>query len=430
MLNKFSGKDIVIAIVGLGYVGLPLALIFNREYDVIGFDLDENKIESYKKGIDPTSELNEEILKKSTITFTDNPKELSKADFFIIAVPTPITDNEIPDLSFLISATKIIASNMKENTILIYESTVFPGATEDICIPLIEEITHWTCGEEFSVAYSPERISPGEKNKSIENITKIVSAYDNNTLNIITQLYNNVLEKPVYQADSMKVAEAAKITENIQRDVNIALINELSIIFKKMGIDTYEVLEAADTKWNFTKYVPGLVGGHCIGIDPYYLIYKSKKVDYSPKLIQTSRKVNEKLQDYIVESIISILLNNDVELEKANILILGITFKENCNDIRNSKIVNIFNSLRQSGANITIYDPLAKSEDVFNEYNLELAENYEGCYDAIILAVAHDEFREITYEDILNLSKNKPIIFDFKYLFKNLRKENIIYWSL
>ena len=430
MLKDFLEKRIKIGIVGLGYVGLPLAVLFSEKYDVIGFDLNKNKIENLKKDIDPTQELENNALKNSTITFTADPKELSETNFIIVAVPTPILEDKSPDLSFITSATELIASNMKENTIIVYESTVYPGVTEDVCIPIVEEITGFECGKEFSVGYSPERINPGEKNKTVGDITKIVSGYDDETLHIVSKVYNSVLKNGVYETKSIKVAEAAKVTENVQRDVNIALMNELSIIFNKMDINTNEVIDAAGTKWNFMKYRPGLVGGHCIGIDPYYLIYESKKLDYSPRLIQTSRVINEDLSHHILKNIMITLIDNDIKIKGSNILVLGITFKENCNDIRNSKIIDVIHELEDIGINVTVYDPLSDPEEVYNIYNLRMSEKYEGKYDAIILAVAHDEFLKITYENICDLSKNKPILFDLKSLLKNLSNEDIIYWSL
>ena len=431
MFKNFLNNKIKIAIVGLGYVGLPLAILFNKHYDVIGFDLNEDKIENYKNGIDITQELEENALKNSNIKFTTNPKDLSEANFIVVAVPTPINDDKSPDLSYIISATELIASNIVKGTIIVYESTVFPGVTEDICLSIIEGISGLKCGVDFSLGYSPERVSPGDDTKKIENIKKIVSGYDKQTLLIVANIYDSVLKQGVYKANSIKVAEAAKITENIQRDMNIALMNELSIIFNNMDINTNDVIEAAATKWNFVKYQPGLVGGHCIGIDPYYLIYKSEKLNYSPKLIQTSRNINENIIDHITKNIIYKLIDNNIKIKGSKILILGITFKENCNDIRNSKIVDVIKELNKIGIETTIYDPLANPDDVYKMYNLNIVENYGGFYDAIILAVSHDEFSKITIEDLNNLCKNKIILFDLKSFLKDkIDTKKVDYWSL
>lgn len=430
MIKEMFEDKKIIGVVGLGYVGLPLSTVFSKKYEVIGFDVDKSKIENYSKGIDVTNELEEDTLKNSNIKFSSNPQDLSKANFIIITVPTPIHKDESPDLSYVISATETVASNMKEGTIIVYESTVFPGATEEVCIPIIEEITGFECGKEFSVGYSPERINPGKNSKDVSDIVKIVSGYDEETTNIISEIYDSVLNNGIYRAPSIKVAEAAKITENIQRDVNIALMNELSIIFDKMDLDTNEIIDAAGTKWNFMKFRPGLVGGHCIGIDPYYLIYKSKKLNYSPRLLQTSRNVNEDIINQIIKTILLTFIDNEVNIKKSNILVLGITFKENCNDIRNSKIVEVIDELKDIGANVTIYDPLADAEEVKTFYDLELSDDYEGKYDSIIIGVSHDEFKDLTIDDINRLSKNKPILFDLKSLLKELSKEDIVYWSL
>lgn len=430
MFNNFSEEEITIGMVGLGYVGLPLAVLFSKKYPVIGFDLNKSKIDQYKAGIDITCELEENTLSDVNISFTNSPKDLSKANFIIVAVPTPITENKSPDLTHIQSATRLLANNLKDGSIVVFESTVFPGVTEDICIPLIEDITGFTCGDEFSVGYSPERVSPGEKNKSVAEITKVVSAFDENTLKIVSKIYDSVLNNGVYEAPSIKVAEAAKVTENIQRDVNIALMNELSIIFNNMDIDTNDVIDAAGTKWNFAKYRPGLVGGHCIGIDPYYMIYKSKKLHYSPRLIQTSRIVNEDIINHVVSNVLSAMIDNEVNIKESNVLVLGITFKENCNDIRNSKIATIIEQLNDKGINTTVYDPLANPESVEKAYGIKLSEDYSGKYDGIILAVAHDEFKKLSYEKIRELSVDKPIFFDLKSLLKELSKKDIVYWSL
>ena len=432
MFEELCSKNKTVAIVGLGYVGLPLAVLFSKKYDVIGFDIDDEKIELYKSGIDITCELPEGSLENSSIRFTSDENDLKSASFIIVSVPTPINDNNNPDFRFVISASEVVGRNLQKDSIVVYESTVYPSATEDLCIPILENESNLKCIDDFKVGYSPERINPGDKKNKVENITKIVSGIDDEALDVISKVYDNVLNNGVYEADSIKVAEAAKIVENITRDVNIALVNEFAMIFDKMGINTVDVIEAAGTKWNFQKYYPGLVGGHCIGIDPYYLLYKSKKLNFNPKLIEVSREINENLSDFIIKNIIYQMIENDVVVKKSKVLVLGITFKENCNDIRNSKIINVINELDKLGIDITVSDYFADENQVKKIYGIDLKNDYDGQYDAVIIAVAHDRYKEITYEQLVNLSKNKPIVIDLKsILSEDIRKnENISYWSL
>ncbi|WP_298518327.1 nucleotide sugar dehydrogenase [uncultured Methanobrevibacter sp.] len=432
MFEELCSKNKTVAIVGLGYVGLPLAVLFSKKYDVIGFDIDDEKIELYKRGIDMTCELPEGSLENSSIRFTSDENDLKSASFIIVSVPTPINDNNNPDFRFVISASEVVGRNLQKDSIVVYESTVYPGVTEDLCIPILENESNLKCIDDFKVGYSPERINPGDKKNKVENITKIVSGIDDESLDVISKVYDNVLNNGVYEADSIKVAEAAKIVENITRDVNIALVNEFAMIFDKMGINTVDVIEAAGTKWNFQKYYPGLVGGHCIGIDPYYLLYKSKKLNFNPKLIEVSREINENLSDFIIKNIIYQMIENDVVVKKSKVLVLGITFKENCNDIRNSKIINVINELDKLGIDITVSDYFADENQVKKIYGIDLKNDYDGQYDAVIIAVAHDRYKEITYEQLVNLSKNKPIVIDLKsILSEDIRKnENISYWSL
>lgn len=432
MFKDLSDGTKRIAVVGLGYVGLPLANLFSKKYDVIGFDVNSQKIDLYRKGIDVTCELNEDELANSKIHFTSDENDLKDASFFVVAVPTPINEEKNPDFKFVVSASEIIARNLKKDSIIVYESTVYPGVTEELCIPILEEISGLKCGADFKVGYSPERINPGDKNNPIENITKIVSGMDDESLEIISAVYDNVLNNGVHEAPSIKVAEAAKIVENVTRDVNIALVNELAMIFNNMDINTMEVIEAAGTKWNFQKYYPGLVGGHCIGIDPYYLIFKSKKLQFNPKLIEISREINENLKDFIVKNIIYLLVENDVQIKGCDVLVMGITFKENCNDIRNSKVVDILDELVKLGINLTVYDSHADRIEVESEYGISLADDYHGKYDAILFAVAHDEFKDMSLKEMKELSTNKLILIDLKSIF-NFKIDgwsDVSYWSL
>lgn len=432
MFEDLINKDKKIAIVGLGYVGLPLSKLMSKNFDVIGFDIDSGKIENYKKGIDVTGNSEGDSLKDYAIDFTSEEKKISEANFIIVTVPTPVKENHKPDLSYISSATELIARNLRKDSIIVYESTVYPGVTEEICVPIIEEVSGYICGKDFFVGYSPERVNPGKGNEEIQNINKIVSGMNEVTLDTIFRVYDTVIEADVYKAQSIKVAEAAKITENIQRDVNIALINELSIVFSNLGINTQDVINAAATKWNFVKYTPGLVGGHCIGIDPYYLIHKSQSMGYTPRLIRESRQVNEKMVDYIVDKILLLLIKNDVTVKDSKLLFCGVTFKENCNDLRNSKVIDIIYKLKYYGCDITIYDPNINSEELKKAYDLDLSEDYEGEYDAIVVSVAHSQFKSFSYEELKSLSKNNLICVDLKELLKEelMNHDDVTYWSL
>lgn len=432
MFDELVNKEKNVAIVGLGYVGLPLAVLFSKSYNVIGFDIDTEKIELYKKGIDVTCELEEDSLKNTNIKFTSNEEDLKDASFLIVSVPTPINNSNDPDFRFIISATETVGRNLQKGSIVVYESTVYPGVTEDLCVPILEKESNLKCIDDFKVGYSPERINPGDKQNKIENITKIVSGIDDESLEVISKVYDNVLENGVCEVDSIKVAEAAKIVENITRDVNIALVNEFSMIFNKMGINTVDVIEAAGTKWNFQKYYPGLVGGHCIGVDPYYLLYKSKRMNFNPKLIEVSREINESLSEFIVNIIVRKMIENEVIVKNSDVLILGVTFKENCNDIRNSKIFNVISELNGLGINTTVYDYFADKSQVKREYDIDLIDDYEGKYDAVVFAVAHDNFKDISLEEIKALSKDKPIVIDLKSILGDDIKnsDEITYWSL
>ena len=432
-------KDILsgnekISVVGLGYVGIPLAVEFARHASVIGFDINKEKIKLYEKGIDPTEEIGDEEVKNTTVKFTSNEEDLKDAKFHIIAVPTPINTDCTPNLTPIISASEIVGKYLTPNSIVVYESTVYPGLTEEICIPILEKMSGLTCGKDFKVGYSPERINPGDKVHTLQKTVKIVSGMDSETLDIIAKVYELIIEAGVYKAESIKVAEAAKVIENSQRDINIAFINELSLIFDKLDIDTSFVLKAASTKWNFITFYPGLVGGHCIGVDPYYLTYKAKLAGYS-QVILSGRNINDSMGKYIAEKTIKLLIQAGTQIKNANVAILGITFKENCPDIRNSKIIDIIKELKEFGVNVLISDPLANSEEVLQQYNLTLTDiNEISNLDALIIAVSHDFYKLFSF-DSLNKFFNPsitPVLIDVKGLFEKDKAKNLnyLYWRL
>lgn len=396
-----------VAIVGLGYVGLPLALAFGRKMNTIGFDISESKLAAYREGIDPTGEMEAERFKQAKkIVYTSQASDLYKADFIIVAVPTPIDHAKQPDLTPVIKATQTLAPNAKAGVIIIYESTVYPGVTDDVCGPLIEKLTGKKRGVDFKLGYSPERINPGDKEHRLENITKIVSGEDAETLEAVAALYSVVVEVGVYKASSIKVAEAAKVIENTQRDVNIALINELAVIFNLMNIDTLEVLEAAGTKWNFLPFRPGLVGGHCIGVDPYYLTHKVSTLGYTPEVILAGRRINDRMGSYIAQQTIKQMILAGTMSKGANVLVLGLTFKENCADIRNSKVIDIINELKDYGLNVIVWDPIADTLEAQKEYNLSLADlSSVHQIDAVIAAVAHEQVLSIDLDFMRSRSR-------------------------
>ncbi|MDO5826244.1 MAG: nucleotide sugar dehydrogenase [Methanosphaera sp.] len=430
MFDDLINRKKKIAVVGLGYVGLPLAKLLSTKYDVIGFDVNQYKIEMYQNGVDLIDECDN--LNDFNITFTSDEHMISEANFIIVTVPTPINEDNTPDLAFIKSSTEIVAKNMPKNSIVVYESTVYPGVTEDVCVPILERCSGYKLCRDFKVGYSPERVSSGKNNMKISDITKIVSAIDDESLDIISNVYDSVIDKGIYRAKSIKVAEAAKITENIQRDVNIALVNELSKIYNQMDINVQDVLDAASTKWNFVKYEPGLVGGHCIGVDPYYLIHQSRNLKYPTQLISTARVVNESMVDYIYENVVNLLEMNDIELDDAKILVCGITFKENCNDIRNSKIINVINKLIEAGVDITANDPCAVEDEVREVYNLSLSDDVKDKFDAVIMSASHYEYENWDYDKFKELSKDKIILIDLKEKFKDkmVDKDDVCYWSL
>jgi UDP-N-acetyl-D-glucosamine/UDP-N-acetyl-D-galactosamine dehydrogenase len=405
-----------ISVVGLGYVGLPVAVAFGETSEVIGFDINEKRISELINGEDKTGEVSFSDLTASNIRFTSNLNDLSKANFHIVAVPTPIDSENKPDLKPLLSASKTVGQILKKGDIVVYESTVYPGATEDECGAVLETESGLICGEDFYLGYSPERINPGDKKHTFKTIRKVVSAQDENTLQIVADIYSSVVDAGVYKAASIKVAEAAKVIENTQRDLNIALMNELAVIFKRMDIDTHDVLKAAGTKWNFLPFEPGLVGGHCIGVDPYYLTYKSTLLGYSPQVILSGREINDGMGKYIVDSLIDQLKKDDKELDEVVITILGITFKENVPDIRNTRVIDIISELNKCPVTIQVYDPCADSIDVNNEYQIDLIEFEDiGKADVVIIAVPHDEFVDQGWELIAKLLKSKDgFVYDIK----------------
>jgi UDP-N-acetyl-D-glucosamine/UDP-N-acetyl-D-galactosamine dehydrogenase len=430
MFEELINKKKSIAVIGLGYVGLPLALEFARKYKVIGFDIKPERIKLLKDRIDPSKELKPEEFDNTDISFTSDIDDLKKASFYIVAVPTPINEYNNPDLKPLLGATKTVSSVLKKGDYVIYESTVYPGCTEEDCVPVLENISGLKFQRDFKVGYSPERINPGDKEHTLTKILKIVSGCDPESLEEIAKVYGEIIKAGIHKASSIKVAEAAKIIENTQRDVNIGLMNELSIIFSKMCINTFDVLEAAGTKWNFLKFSPGLVGGHCIGVDPYYLTYKSSKLGYHAQVINSGRYVNDSMGGYIAKQAIKMLISADKEIKPAKALIMGITFKENVSDIRNSKVVDIYKELKSYGLqNIDVIDPYADDLEVEAEYGIKMSKKPDKNYDLIISAVAHKEYSLLTNEDFKRLGKSNFVFIDIKGIFKNKVNSNI-YWSL
>ena len=394
-------KESKLAVIGLGYVGMPIAIAFARKIAVIGFDIDKEKIELYKSGIDPTNEVGSDGIKSTTMEFTMDEKRLIEANFYIVTVPTPINLDQTPDLEPVKSACKIIGRNLKKGGIVVYESTVYPGVTEDICIPILESESRMKCGEDFKVGYSPERINPSDKDHPLEKIVKIVAGIDDESLEEIAKVYELIIEAGVYRASSIKVAEAAKVAENSQRDINIAFMNELAVVFDEMGIDTKEVIDAMNTKWNSLGFSPGLVGGHCIGVDPYYLIYKARNIGRNSPIIASGRKVNEEMDEFIADIAIKKLISANKVVAGARTAILGLTFKENCPDTRNSKVIEIVERLSQNQVELLVVDPEADANEVKEMYNIDLVEISEiNNIDCLILAVAHEEFKKLSLEQI------------------------------
>lgn len=436
LFDQIIKKNVSISVSGLGYVGLPIAIAFSKKVKVIGFDTSKEKITNYKKGIDVTREVGNEALQKAPVVFTSNESRLKEAKFHIVAVPTPVNLDNTPDLSFLLSASEQLGRNLVEGSVVVFESTVYPGVTEDICIPILENESGLKCGSDFKVGYSPERINPGDKKNRLEKIIKVVSGIDKYTLDVIAKTYELVVEAGVYKATSIKVAEAAKVIENCQRDINIAFMNELSIIFNKMGINTKSVLAAAGTKWNFLDFTPGLVGGHCIGVDPYYLTYKAGQLGYHSQIILSGRRINDNMGKYIAGHIVKKLLISEKHYGSARIGILGFTFKENCPDTRNTKVIDIINELEEYGIKQVVCDPIANYAEVESFFRINLTPLCEvKDVDILVVAVPHKEFLEFSISDINKFFKNnckQKIIFDLKSIYDRSELENngFTYWSL
>ncbi len=437
LYQDLLNKKEKLCVVGLGYVGMPLAVAFSKKVDVIGYDINNIKIEKYKKGIDPTSEVGDEEVKKCKVQFTSREEDIQKAKFHIVAVPTPINADKTPDLAPVIGASEILGRNLTKGSVVVYESTVYPGVTEDICIPILEEKSGLKCGVDFKIGYSPERINPGDKVHRLNNIKKVVSGMDKEALEEIANVYELVIDAGVHRASSIKVAEATKVLENSQRDINIAFMNEVSIVLHKMNIDTKEVIEAMNTKWNALGFYPGLVGGHCIGVDPYYFIYEAEKLGYNSQIIASARKINNLMSDFVAEGIIKELILADKTVSKAKVAILGLTFKENCPDIRNTRVVDIIHKLREYNIEPIVIDPLADKEETEKEYGIKLTSMEKiKDIDCLVIAVAHQQFKELTKEQIKAFfpqkEENKNIIVDIKGI---LDKEKVLndgyaYWRL
>ena len=434
LYEDLINKRIMLSVIGLGYVGMPIAVAFAKKVNVIGFDVNAAKIELYRSGVDPTREVGGDVIRQTAVEFTADETRLRGAKFHIVAVPTPVNADHTPDLTPVEGASEILGRNLARGSVVVFESTVYPGVTEDVCVPILERESGLKCGVDFKVGYSPERINPGDKVHRLETITKIVSGMDGETLDTVAKVYELVVDAGVHRAPSIKVAEAAKVIENSQRDINIAFMNELSIIFNKMGIDTKSVLEAAGTKWNFLKFYPGLVGGHCIGVDPYYLTYKAEMLGYHSQVILAGRRINDDMGKYVAENCVKSLIASDKPVKGARVAILGLTFKENCPDTRNSKVIDIVAELREYGIEPLIADPQADAAEAQRLYGVKLVDmDAIRGMDAVILAVAHREFSALSMEDIDKLyGTGKKVLLDLKGLFdrKDYESTGYSYWRL
>jgi len=429
MYQELVDKKAKLAVIGLGYVGLPIALEFARKISVIGFDINEKRVAMMQQSIDPSNELAKEEFDGCDIVFTNSLDVLREAKFFIVAVPTPVDEHNVPDLTPVKKASETIGKVVKKGDYIVFESTVYPGCTEEDCLPVIEEISGLKFKTDFKLGYSPERINPGDKTHTLAKIIKVVSGCDAESLEEIAKTYELVVAAGVHRASSIKVAEAAKIIENTQRDLNIALMNELSIIFNMMGINTYEVLEAAGTKWNFLKFQPGLVGGHCIGVDPYYLTYKANELGYDAEVILAGRNINDNMAKYVAKSVIQHIIKNTSDVKAAKVLVKGATFKENVSDIRNSKIADVVKALKSYYVNVDVEDPHADSDELKHEYGFALSENISNDYDAVIVAVPHNQYKELGDDYFASITKPHAMVADLKGIYRN-KINNRTYWSL
>ena len=429
MYKALKEKEKTIAVVGLGYVGLPLALAFAKYFRVLGFDIHAGRVAMMQQGIDPSKELEPEAFQGKDIRFTAEAEDLSEAHFFVIAVPTPVDDHKVPNLKALLSASETVGKRLKSGDYVIFESTVYPGCTEEDCLPLLEKESGLKVGQDFKLGYSPERINPGDKEHSVEKILKIVSGSDEEALKNIAAVYGEVIEAGIYEASSIKVAEAAKVIENTQRDLNISFMNELSIIFDKMGIDTQEVIKAAATKWNFLKFYPGLVGGHCISVDPYYLLHKAKQLGYDPQVILSGRRINDQMPGFIAKRLVQMLIQQGKSPQNTKVLVMGITFKENVSDIRNSKVVDLVRELMEFSVNVHVADPHASPNEVAHEYKLTLIDKISSGYDAVIVAVNHKEYATLDMDYFQSIATKPFILMDLKGIYE-WPSDDIIYWRL
>ena len=427
--QQLKNKEKSISVIGLGYVGLPLALEFAKQYKVIGFDINESRVELMRNSIDPSNELDSSAFEGADIEFTSNAEDLKKANFHIIGVPTDIDSHKVPNLTPLKLASKSVGNALKKGDYVVYESTVYPGCTEEDCVPILEETSGLKMGTDFKIGYSPERINPGDKERTLTKILKIVSGCDEESAKEIESVYGSIIKAGVYVAPTIKVAEAEKVIENTQRDINISLMNELSMIFDRMGIDTKEVLKAAGTKWNFLNFFPGLVGGHCIGVDPYYLVHKSKTLGYDPQVILSGRRINDGMPAFIAKRMIQMLIQKNKSPQDSKVLVMGITFKEDVTDIRNSKVVDVIRELMDYSINVHVVDPHASPNEVAHEYKLTMTEKIGSDYDAIIVAVSHEEYKNLDHSYFKSISTGNPILMDLKGIYEP-SQNGLVYWRL
>ncbi len=430
MYQDLHDKKKKISVIGLGYVGLPLALAFAKKFSVIGFDINKQRVDLMKWCIDPSRELEKSDFEGRDIEFTADAADLKRAHFHIVAVPTPIDEHKNPDLKALLSAARTVGEILKKGDYVIFESTVYPGCTEDDCLPILEELSGLKLGAGFKLGYSPERINPGDKERTVEKILKLVSGSDEESAEEIAHIYGAIIEAGVFKAASIQVAEAAKIIENVQRDLNISLMNELAIIFDRMGIDTQEVLKAAGTKWNFLKFSPGLVGGHCISVDPYYLLHKSKQMGYDPQVILSGRRVNDEMPAFVAKRLAQLLIQRGKNPSQTKVLVMGITFKENVSDIRNSKVADLVRELMDYSIHVHLTDPLASPNEVAHEYKLTLVDNISTDYDAVVVAVNHTNYKALSMDYFRSIMKSDAILVDLKGMYEKPKDNGVLYWRL